>query len=83
MPPKVTFEGKIQPPLNVKCVVGKGFMHFFGQDTQFLWDESVEQSFETLNKALLSYPFLFPPDYMKDFILYVATYEWMIGVVLV
>ena len=72
MPPKVTFGGKRQPPIKVKFVVGKGFMHLFRQDTQFLWDESAEQSFETLNKALLSDPFLCPPDYMKDFILYVA-----------
>ena len=43
----------------------------------------MQQSFELLKKALLSSPLLRLPDYTKYFILYLATSESTIGVVLV
>ena len=39
--------------------------------------------FKALKKALLSTPLLRPPDYSRDFILYLAALESTIGVVLV
>ena len=39
--------------------------------------------FKALKKALLSTPLLRPPDYSRDFILYLAAFESTIGVVLV
>ena len=53
------------------------------QDTPFVWDETTQLAFEELKKALLSAPLLHPPDYSRDFILYLAASESTIGVVLV
>ena len=53
------------------------------QDTPFVWDEPAQLAFEALKKYLLSAPLLCPPDYSRDFILYLATSESTIGVVLV
>ena len=53
------------------------------QDTPFVWDETAQLAFEALKKALLSAPLLCPPDYSRDFILYLAASESTIGVVLV
>ena len=53
------------------------------QDTPFVWDEIAQLAFEALKKALLSAPLVCPLDYSWDFILYLATSESTIGVVLV
>ena len=53
------------------------------QDTPFVWDEIAQLAFEALKKALLSAPLLCPPDYSRDFILYLPASESTIGVVLV
>ena len=58
-------------------------MHLLKQDTPFVWDETAQLAFEALKKALLSAPLLHPPDYSRDFILYLAASESTIGVVLV
>src|SRR5713226_339923 len=63
--------------------ITKGFMHLLKQDTPFVWDETVQLAFEALKKALLSAPLLRPPDYSRDFLLYLAASESTIGVVLV
>jgi hypothetical protein len=36
------------------------------------WDEAAQCSFEALKRALTSAPLLSPPDYGKDFLLYLA-----------
>ena len=53
------------------------------QDTPFVWDEIAQLAFEELKKYLLLAPLLCPLDYSRDFILYLATFESIIGVVLV
>ena len=58
-------------------------MRLLKQDTPFVWDETAQLAFEALKKALLSAPLLRPPDYSRDFILYLAALESTIGVVLV
>ena len=63
--------------------ITKGFMRLLKQDTPFVWDEPAQLAFEALKKALLSAPLLRPPDYSRDFILYLAASESTIGVVLV
>ena len=55
--------------------ITKGFMCLLDQDTPFLWDETTQLVFEALKKVLLSAPLLHPPDYTKDFILYLAASE--------
>ena len=58
-------------------------MRLLKQDTPFVWDETAQLMFEALKKALLSAPLLRPPDYSRDFILYLVASESTIGVVLV
>ena len=53
------------------------------QDTPFVWDETTQLAFEALKKYLLSPSLLRPPDYSRDFILYLPASELTIGVVLV
>ena len=43
----------------------------------------MQLAFKALKKSLLSVPLLCPPDYSRDFILYLDTSESTIGVVLV
>ena len=63
--------------------ITKGFMCMLKQDTPFVWDEIAQLAFEALKKALLSASLLRPPDYSRDFILYLAASESTIGVVLI
>ena len=63
--------------------ITKGFIPLLKEDTPFIWDETAQLAFEALKKALLSAPLLRPPDHSRDFILYLATSESTIGVVLV
>ena len=63
--------------------ITKGFMRMLKQDTPFVWDETTQLAFMALKKYLLSDPFLCPPNYSHDFILYLAASKSTIGVVLV
>ena len=63
--------------------ITKGFMQFIKKCTPFLWDESAQQYFEALKKALLSTPLLRLLDYKKEFILYLAASKSTRGIVLV
>ena len=58
-------------------------MHLLKKEVHFYWDERAQRSFEALKKALSLAHVLSPPDYSKDFILYLATSEATIGMVLV
>ena len=53
------------------------------KDTPFYWDERAQDSFDALKKALESASVLSPPNYSRDFLIYVATYQETIGMVLV
>ena len=53
------------------------------KDTPFYWDERAQEYFDALKKALSMAPLLSPPDYSRDFLLYVAMSQEMIGMVLV
>ena len=61
----------------------KGFMHLLKKSTSFIWDETTENSFDTLKKSLASAPVLTPPDYSHDFLLYVVASQETIGMVVV
>ena len=61
----------------------KGFMRLLKKDTTFCWDERAQESFDALKQALASAPVISPPDYSRDFILYVAASMETIGMVLV
>jgi hypothetical protein len=49
----------------------------------FCWDDAAQCSFTTLKHALTIAPLLRPPNYNKDFLLYLAAPESTIGMVLV
>ena len=58
-------------------------MRLLKKDTPFEWDEWAQESFDALKRALASAPVISPPDYSRDFLLYVATSLETIGMVLV
>ena len=61
----------------------RGFMHLLKKKTTFCWDEWAQESFDALKRALASAPMISPPEYSRDFLLYVAVSMEMIGMVLV
>ena len=61
----------------------RGFMHLLKKDTPFYWHERAQESFDALKRALASAPVISPPDYSRDFLVYVAASLEMIGMVLV
>ena len=56
-------------------------MHLLKKDTTFCWDEWAQESFDTIKRALESDPVVSPPDYSRDFLLYVAASMETIGMV--
>jgi hypothetical protein len=48
-------------------------MHLLKKGVPFYWDEATQCSFDALKKALVSTPLLSPPDYNRDFLLYLET----------
>jgi hypothetical protein len=63
--------------------ITKGFMHLLKKDVPFFWDEAAQRSFDALKCTLTIAPLLRPPNYNKDFLLYLAAVESTIGMVLV
>jgi hypothetical protein len=63
--------------------ITKGFMHLLKKDVPFHWDDATQCSFDALKHALTTAPLLRPPNYNKDFLLYLAIAESTIGMVLV
>jgi hypothetical protein len=50
-------------------------MRLLNKDVPFHWDEATQCSFKALKCALTSTPLLQPPNYNKDFLLYLAIVE--------
>jgi hypothetical protein len=63
--------------------ITKGFMRFLQKNTPFIWDDIAQWSFDALKHALTHAPLLHPPEYTKDYILYLATSASTIAMVLV
>jgi hypothetical protein len=63
--------------------ITKGFMHLLKKDIPFHWDDVAQCSFEALKHALTTVPLLQPPNYNKDFLLYLVATESTIDMVLV
>ena len=61
----------------------KGFMRLLKKGVPFYWDDQVQWSFEALKNALMTTPLLSPQDFIQDFILYLASSNSKIGMVLV
>jgi hypothetical protein len=65
------------------ATITKGFMRLLKKDTPFIWNERAHESFDALNKSLVSGPLLKPHDYSRDYLFYIVAYEDTIGMVLV
>jgi hypothetical protein len=61
--------------LGFTCLLKKGY--------EFVWDTITNKSFEALKLSLIPAPLLFPPDYSRDYFLYLASSDYTIGMVLV
>ena len=57
-------------------------MRLLKKDTTFCWDERAQESFDALKRALASAPMISPPDYSRDFLIYVAASMETIGMLL-
>ena len=47
-------------------------MMFLKKDTPFIWDDFTQRAFDNLKHALTHAPVLQPPNYAKDYSLYVV-----------
>ena len=63
--------------------VAKGFTRLLKRDVPFHWDATAQESFERLKSLLVSAPLLRPPNYYRDYTLYLAVADTTIGMVLV
>ena len=59
------------------------FIHLLKKDTTFCWDERAWESFDALKQALELALLISPPDYSREFLLYVVVSMETIGMVLV
>ena len=53
------------------------------KDTPFYWDDQAQWAFDNLKHALTHSPMIHPPDYSKEFILYIVASATTISMVLV
>jgi hypothetical protein len=63
--------------------ITRGFTHLLKKDSKFVWDKVANNDFEALKLSLTKAPLLFPPDYSRDYFLYLAASKYTIGMVLV
>jgi hypothetical protein len=64
--------------------ITRGFTRLLKKDSEFVWDKVANMMpFEALKLSLTKAPLLFPPDYSRDYFLYLAVSEYTIGMVLV
>lgn len=63
--------------------ITKGFMRLLKKGVPFVWGNFSQCSFNALKKAFTFAPLLSPPDYNKDFLLYLVAADSTIGMVLV
>jgi hypothetical protein len=61
----------------------KGFTRLLKKDYDFLWDDTAKKFFEALKLALTRTPLLFPPDYSRDYFMYLDASDSTIAMVLV
>jgi hypothetical protein len=73
----------------LRCIIAnyaeiiKVFMCLLKKDIPSHWNEGAQHSFNALKHALTNAPLLRPPNYNKDFLLYLVAVESTIGMVLV
>ena len=57
-------------------------MHLLKKGVPFIWDHRAQQYFDALKKALTFTPLLSPPNYNKEFLLYLVVSDTTIGMLL-
>jgi hypothetical protein len=63
--------------------ITRGFTRLLKKDSKFVWDTIANNAFEALKLSLTRAPLLFPPDYSRDYFIYLAASEYTIGMVLI
>jgi len=66
-------QGKVNFFLRFICnynEITKRFMRLLQKDATFIWYETSQHSFDALKHALTNTPLLHPPNYAKEYILY-------------
>jgi hypothetical protein len=63
--------------------ITKGFMRLLQKNVPFIWDDTAQWSFDALKHTLTHAPLLHPPEYTKDYILYLVASTSIIAMVLV
>ena len=58
-------------------------MHLLKKGVPFIWDDWAQRSFDALKDSLTSMPIISPPNYQKDFLLYLTSSDTAVGMVLV
>jgi hypothetical protein len=61
----------------------KGFTQICKKGHDFVWDDTANRAFDYLKLALTCTPLLFPPDYSRDYLLYLVASDHTITMVLV
>jgi hypothetical protein len=61
----------------------KEFMILLQKDIPFIWDDIAQLSFDALKHALTNTPLLHPPDYVRDYIIYLDASITTISMVLI
>ena len=59
------------------------YMRLLKKNTPFFWDDQAQRAFDNIKHALTHSPVIHPPDYSKDFLLYIAASPTTIAMVLV
>jgi hypothetical protein len=60
-----------------------GFTRLLKKGSKFVWDTTANKAFDALNLTLTHTPLLFPPDYSRDYFLYLTASDSTIAMVLV
>lgn len=59
------------------------FLHLLRQDIPFHWDQEAQDSIEALKNGLSQEPLIIPPNYNKEYTLYLSAFEVAIVGVLI
>jgi hypothetical protein len=60
-----------------------GFTRLLKKGSDFVWDTTANKDFEALKLSLTCTPLLFPPDYSRNYLLYLAASNYTIIMVLI
>ena len=60
-----------------------GYMRLLKKNSPFFWDDQAQWSFDNLKHTLTHSLMIHPPDYSKEFLLYVVSFATTIWMVLV